>query len=119
MSIFVVWNKQIIKMEKKEGYKVISHMFKGTSEYNGKILGYTYEITFNKSLEHTGRFSGIEDGLNTYCKKECRTDIRQRTLFDKLRYWFICRKKGHTVSRVHPKYPSQYCSVCNKHRSEF
>jgi|LakMenE01Jun11ns_1017448.scaffolds.fasta_scaffold9943088_1 hypothetical protein len=62
-------------MEKEEGYKVRSHMFKGTSEYDGKILGYTYEITFNKSLEHTGRFTGIEDGLNAYCKKERRTDI--------------------------------------------
>lgn len=46
-------------------------------------------------------------------------DVRQRTLLDKLKYWFICRKNGHTVSRVHPKYPSQYCSVCRKHRSEF
>lgn len=62
-------------MKKEEGYKVRSHMFKGTIEYNGKILGYTYEITFNKSLEHTGRFRGIEDGLNAYCKKERRTDI--------------------------------------------
>ena len=62
-------------MKKEEGYKVRSHMFKGTSEYNGEILGYTYEITFNKSLEHTGRFIGIEDGLNAYCKKERRTDI--------------------------------------------
>ena len=61
--------------EKKEGYKVRSHRFKGTSEYDGKILGYTYEITFNKSLEHTGRFKGIEDGLNAYCKKELRTNI--------------------------------------------
>lgn len=46
-------------------------------------------------------------------------DVRQRTLFDKLKYWFICRKKGHKVSRAHPKYPSQYCSICSKHRSEF
>ena len=45
--------------------------------------------------------------------------VRQRTLLDKLKYWLICRKNGHTVSRVHPKYPSQYCSVCSKHRSEF
>ena len=62
-------------MKKEEGYKVRSHMFKGAKELNGEIIGYTYEITFNKSLEHTGRFSGIEDGLNAYCKKECRTDI--------------------------------------------
>ncbi len=46
-------------------------------------------------------------------------DVRQRTLLDKLKYWLICRKNGHTVSRVHPKYPSQYCSICSKHRSEF
>ena len=62
-------------MKKEEGYKVRSHMFKGAEELNGEIIGYTYEITFNKSLEHTGRFSGIEDGLNVYCKKERRTDV--------------------------------------------
>ena len=47
------------------------------------------------------------------------SDLRKRTLFDKLKERFICKKKGHTVSRVHPKYPSKYCSVCRKHRSEF
>lgn len=59
-------------MENKENneYKVRSHTFLGTSVYNGEVIGYTYEITFNKSLEHTGRFKGIEDGLNDYCKKE-------------------------------------------------
>lgn len=61
--------------ENEEPYRVTCHMFKGTSEYEGKILGYTYEITFNKSLEHTGRFTGIEDGLNAYVKKERRNDI--------------------------------------------
>jgi len=55
----------------------------------------------------------------TQPQHDAKLPVRQRTLFDKLRYWFICRKKGHTVSRVHPKYPSQYCSVCNNHRSEF
>ena len=89
ISIFVVVNKQIIKMKKEKGYKVISHMFKGKSEYNGKILGYTYEITFNKSLEHTGRFSGIEDGLNAYCKKERRSDITDnfKRLWNSLVRW--------------------------------
>jgi len=62
-------------MKKEAPYRVSSHMFKGVSEYEGRILGYTYEITFNKSLEHTGRFSGIEEGLNAYCKKERKTDI--------------------------------------------
>lgn len=62
-------------MKKEEPYRVTASMFNGTSEYDGKILGYKYEITFNKSLEHTGRFKGIEDGLNAYVKKERRTDI--------------------------------------------
>lgn len=46
-------------------------------------------------------------------------DIRKRNWIDKLKYHFICQKKGHTVSKIHPKYPSQYCSVCNKHKSQF
>ena len=45
------------------------HKFIGYSETGSA----TYEITFNK-LEHTGRFQGIEDGLNAYCK-ERRTDV--------------------------------------------
>jgi len=61
-----------------------------------------------------------EQNLNTTQTQQLNiADVRQRTLLDKLKYWFICRKKGHTVSRVHPKYPSQYCSICSKHRSEF
>ena len=47
------------------------------------------------------------------------SDFRKRTLFDKLKERFICKKKGHKFSRVHQKYPSLYCSVCRKHRSEF
>lgn len=57
-------------MKKEDKYEVRSHTFKGAEEFNGKVLGYTYEITFNKSLEHTGRIKGIEDGLNNYVKKE-------------------------------------------------
>lgn len=57
--------------EDKE-YSVISSQFKGYSE-NGSA---TYEITFNKSLEHTGRFKDIEHGLNGYVKKESeRPDV--------------------------------------------
>ena len=40
--------------------------FKGQSE-DGCC---TYEIVLSKSLEHTGKFQGIEDGLNWYDKKE-------------------------------------------------
>jgi len=57
-------------MKKTEGYKVRSHTFKGAHSLNGKIYGYTYEITFNKSLEHTGRMRGIEKGLDEYVRKE-------------------------------------------------
>lgn len=79
-------------MKKEEPYRVSSHMFIGTSEYDGKILGYTYEITFNKSLEHTGRFSGIEDGLNAYCKKERKTDIADN--FKRLWHSLVRRVKN-------------------------
>ncbi len=64
-------------MKENKKYSVRSHKFLGTNEYSGKIIGYTYEITFNKSLEHTGRFTGIEDGLNNYVKKEKRTNFYQ------------------------------------------
>jgi hypothetical protein len=59
-------------MKKDEGYKVVMHKFIG---YNNETGSATYEITFNKSLVHTGRFKGIEDGLDAYCKKELRTDM--------------------------------------------
>lgn len=55
----------------KNNYKLISSKFIGYSE-NGNA---TYEITFNKSLQHTGRFQGIEKGLNDYCKKEMRMSV--------------------------------------------
>lgn len=57
-------------------YRVISHRFIGYNETGSA----TYEITFNKSLEHTGRFQGIADGLNAYCKKERKTDVKDRFL---------------------------------------
>lgn len=60
------------EMEQEEKYRVVMHKFIG---YNEKTGAATYEITFNKSLEHTGRFCGIEDGLNAYCKKERRDNI--------------------------------------------
>ena len=60
---------------KQEPYKVTSSTFKGTCRFNGEVIGYTYEITFNKSLVHTGRFEGIENGLNAYEKRERVADI--------------------------------------------
>lgn len=74
-------------MKEEKKYKVRSHKFVGCSKYNEEIFGYTYEITFNKSLEHTGRFTGIEDGLNAYVKNEYKTDIRDN--FKRLWYSII------------------------------
>ena len=54
-----------------EKYRVVSSTFKGSQ--NGL---YTYEITFNRSLVHTGRFTGIENGLNDYEDKEFRAEIK-------------------------------------------
>lgn len=58
-------------MKKEKEYRVVMHKFIGYGPNDSA----TYEITFNKSLEHTGRFTGIADGLNAYCKKERRTDV--------------------------------------------
>lgn len=57
-------NNEKVKM--KEPYRVTATKFIGYG-YNGSA---TYEITFNKSLEHTGRFTGIERGLNAYVSRE-------------------------------------------------
>jgi hypothetical protein len=66
-----IWCALKIKtMKKNEGYKIRSHMFKGSNEF-----GYTYEITFNKSLEHTGRMQGIERGLDAYVKQELKEEL--------------------------------------------
>lgn len=42
-------------------YKIISSRFMGDNNDT-----YTYEITFNKSLEHTGKFKAIEEGLDRF-----------------------------------------------------
>ena len=69
-------------MKKEENYKVLCHTFKGSGDY-----GYTYEITFNKSLEHTGRMRGIEKGLDAYVKKEIKKEFTDS--FGQLFYSFI------------------------------
>lgn len=56
---------------KNEKYKIVMSKFMGY----GSTGSAKYEITFNNPLEHTGRFTGIEDGLNAYCKKERRKEI--------------------------------------------
>lgn len=57
------------KMENKEKpYSINSSKFLGQDGFGG----FTYEITFNQSLHHTGRFKGIEDGLNAYRENEIK-----------------------------------------------
>lgn len=60
---------------KDKPYKVTMHTFIGSTKHDDNNASFTYEITFNQSLVHTGRFKGIEDGLNSYRKKEKRSDV--------------------------------------------
>lgn len=51
-------------------------------------------------------------------KFKVATEFKQ-SFWEKLKEWIYCRKHGHRVSKAHPLYPSQYCSVCGKHQSKF
>ena len=72
----------------EEKYRIVSMTFKGTESFEGKVYGYKYEITFNKSLNHTGRLDGIEDGLNRYVKKEAANSFMSS--FSNVWVSFIC-----------------------------
>ena len=52
------------KKQKVEPYSIVMTRFIGDNN------NFTYEITFNKSLVHTGKYSAIEKALNSYDKKE-------------------------------------------------
>lgn len=52
------------KKQKVEPYRIVMTRFIGDNTH------FTYEITFNKSLVHTGKYSAIEKALNSYDKKE-------------------------------------------------
>ena len=47
-------------------YKITSTKFLGKTDTGN----YSYEITFNQSIVHTGRFTGIEQGLDKYRENE-------------------------------------------------
>lgn len=53
------WNRSFTEVapieEKEDKYSIVMYRFIGNN---------TYELTFNKSLEYTGRFIDIERGLN-------------------------------------------------------
>ncbi len=51
--------------QNQEPFKVLSSKFCGAE--NGS---FTYEITFNQSIVHTGRWRGIEEGLDLYRDNE-------------------------------------------------
>jgi len=54
-----------------EGYKIYSHKFEGRDRYGNDHVSYTYQITLNRSTEHTQRlWNGIEKGLDMYEKYE-------------------------------------------------
>lgn len=74
-------------MKKTEPYRIIMHKFIGRSGSGG----YTYEITFNRSLVHTGKFSGIAEGLNRYEKRERIENISESLsdLWWKIKNFFI------------------------------
>ena len=75
-------------MGKQEGYKIRMTKFLGSDEY-----GYTYEIKFNKSLEHTGRYEGIEQGLDAYVKREAKEEVANsfKRLMASIIYFFKTR----------------------------
>lgn len=74
-------------MKKVEPYSVISSTFKGSDKRENYEL-FTYEITFNRSLGHTGKFTGIADGLNEYERKERRENVGE-SLAD---FWYCLKK---------------------------
>lgn len=76
-------------MAKEEKYRVVMHKFIGYNETGSA----TYEITFNKSLEHTGRFSGIEDGLNSYVENERKEDFKRsiQNVWKSFKRWLNAR----------------------------
>jgi len=53
--------------EKLKPFKIVATTFLGESNGN-----YTYEIVFNQSMVHTGRFTGIEKGLDKYREDELK-----------------------------------------------
>lgn len=63
-------------MVEKEGYRIMSHKFIGYNDYGNGRGSYTYELSFNKSMEHTGKHSGIEKGLDDYDKEEIKKEFR-------------------------------------------
>lgn len=60
---------------KYKPYEVTMHTFMGSTIHPDGSESYKYEIVFNQSLQHTGRFQGIEEGLNRYRKREYKQDF--------------------------------------------
>ncbi len=102
--------------------------FECSDFFNGKERAEYNRQIYYKEIEKIRRQINFIKKLIEYKKtnkkiikknNDIQKNDRHRSFYDKLKYYYICRKKGHVVSRFHPKYPSEYCSVCRKHRSEF
>lgn len=75
-------NKEQDQFEK---FHLIATMFKGYSSYGeGKGGSYTYEITINRSVVHTGRFDYMIEGLNAGLEKEKEQLAKLKVILDKL-----------------------------------
>lgn len=74
----------------EEQFSIIATMFKRYTDYgkdeNGNDKGgsYTYEITFNRSMVHMGRFSYMEEGLNNGLAKELEQQKKREEILSKL-----------------------------------
>jgi hypothetical protein len=66
----------LIKQNNEPSYHVDMYKFVGDVSKED----YTYQITFNKSLEHSGKFSAIEKGLNDYDKREGINKLKLKVL---------------------------------------
>ena len=73
------------KKVKADKYKVNRYKFIGGENE------YTYEITFNKSLQRTDViFTGIPEGIDRYIRKQTKRDVWQylRLFFKNIKYLF-------------------------------
>jgi hypothetical protein len=68
-------------MKEKE-YRVTSIKFVRAHEVYEDDFIFIYEISFNKSIGHTGRIKGIENGLNKYVESEFK--INSISLLNKI-----------------------------------
>ncbi|RYC69608.1 hypothetical protein [Spirosoma sordidisoli] len=75
-------------MNPEEEFRIRSTKFVRREVYDDGSKCYTYEISFNRSLEHTGRYNIMEDALNKSLKEEARKDL-----------WFAVVRLYYSIKR--------------------